>query len=150
MHFVFLLFSFSFFFFFSYIIYILYYIIYIIFYFLFSRFSFAFISTLLHDDFLGVYTTNNNTIYNVTIKYKKDTLFCAKIFFEFFVYWAILQQVTKAKGSILFIRMIMKRTFHNHNGLVFNGLRDFIGGGGVKTAKVSCGANLLFLKKKNF
>jgi len=31
--------------------------------------------------------------------------------------------------------------------LIFNDLRAFIGGGGVKTDKVLCGANTLFLKK---
>lgn len=43
--------------------------------------------------------------------------------------------------------MIIKRSFQNHNGLIFNDLRAFIGGGGVKTDKILCGANTLFLKK---
>lgn len=59
-----------------------------------------------------------------------------EFFFEFFVYWAILQQVTTAKGSILFIRMIIKRTFQNHNVLIFNDLRGFIGGGGGKNGQI--------------
>jgi hypothetical protein len=44
--------------------------------------------------------------------------------------------------------MVIKRTFQNHSGLIFNSLRDFIGGGGVKTAKVLCGANDPFPKKR--
>jgi hypothetical protein len=32
--------------------------------------------------------------------------------------------------------------------LIFNDLRAFIGGGGVKTAKVLCGANTLSRKKR--
>ena len=62
-------------------------------------------------------------------------MFCAKISFEFFVYWANLQQVTTAKGSILFVRMIIKRTFQNHNGLIFNDLRDLIDGVGGKNGQ---------------
>ena len=43
--------------------------------------------------------------------------------------------------------MIIKRTFQNHNGLIFNDLRAFIGGGGGKTDKILCGSNAIFLKK---
>jgi hypothetical protein len=45
------------------------------------------------------------------------------------------QPVITAKDSILYIRMVIKRTFQNHNGLILNDLRDFIGGGGVKRPK---------------
>lgn len=31
--------------------------------------------------------------------------------------------------------MIIKWTFQNHNGLIFNDLRDFIGGGGGKNGQ---------------
>lgn len=41
----------------------------------------------------------------------------------------------RAKGSILFIRMTIKRTFYFHKCLIFNDLRGFIGGGGVKRPK---------------
>lgn len=49
-----------------------------------------------------------------------------------------------AKWSVLFVCMIIKRTFQNHNGLVFNDLHVFKVGEGVKTAKVLCGANTYF------
>ena len=54
---------------------------------------------------------------------------------SFFVYCIILQRVTTEKDSILFIRMIIKRTFQNHNGLIFNDLRNLIDGGGGKNAQ---------------
>lgn len=54
---------------------------------------------------------------------------------SFFVYCIILQRVTTGKVSILYIRMIMKRTFYYYKWLIFNDLRGFIGGGGGKNGQ---------------
>lgn len=71
-------------------------------------------------------------------------MFCAKISFEFFVYCIILQSVTTGKDSILFIRMTIKRTFQNHNGLIFNDLYNLIDGGGGKNAQ-----SIMWCKRSN-
>lgn len=83
----------------------------------------------------------------------KNILCCVPKFpSSFFVYCIILQRVTTAKGSILFIRMVIKRTFQNHNYLIFNDLRAFIGGGGGKNGQsiMWCKRPFSEKKEKNF
>ena len=76
---------------------------------------------------------------------------CKNFLWVFFVLCCVvLKRVVTAKGNIICVCIITKRTLQYHKCLVFNYLRDFKDGGGGKTAKVLCGANPLFLKKKNF
>ena len=46
--------------------------------------------------------------------------------------------------------MIIKRTFQNHSGLIFNDLRAFIGGGGGKNGQSIMWCKHPFRKKEKF
>ena len=66
------------------------------------------------------------------------------------MYWSILRRVTTCKRYYFNIRMIIKRTFQNHNGLIFNDLRAFIGGGGGKNGQGIVWCKHLISEKKFF